>query len=178
MKGSKMILGLFLILLGVSMVLNTLFKIDFPLMRMFFACLIVYWGVKVLIGPSKLEINTDTPNAALFSSKTFRHQDGAQEYSVVFSKGRVDLTKVDLSKGDVEVEVNTVFGDTQIEIGKDTPFVIEAKSVFAESRMPDENLNILGSVRYRTEDAKNAPHLLKIKVHTVFGSFKVLRQGS
>ena len=172
---SKMVLGIFLVLLGLSMILNTLFKIDLPVFRIMVACVLLWLGVRMLVGWNRWEVKADDPNSAVFSSRTFVPEKGAAQYNIIFSKGRVDLTKVDISQADFDVEVTTVFGDSHVELRKDTPFEVESKAVFAESRMPDENVNVLGSIRYRSEDAKSAPRKVRIRANTVFGSFRVGR---
>ena len=95
-----------------------------------------------------------------------------KKYRVAFTQRWIDLTQLSLADGDMEVTIETRFGGTVVELAPDSPFVVEAKAIFAESRMPDDRVSILGHVMYRSESARAARHILTLRCETVFGSLR------
>ena len=94
------------------------------------------------------------------------------KYQVVFGSGTLDLTNVDLTKGDVKIKLDCVFGEMKVLIPKDAPIVITSKSVFAETKLPEKNLNAFGEFTYKSDSAKDAPHRLFINANAVFASIR------
>lgn len=169
---SGMFWGVLLILLGISMILKVLFNITIPIFRIAFALLLIYLGVKILLGHS-IERRKNT---VFFNDSKIEYTESSDEYNVLFGKGVIDLSNVSLEKKIVEVKVNTVFAEGTIKINPALPTKILVNSAFAGARMPDGNVISFGNYTYKTKSFKENENYLKIETNVVFGSLKVVEQ--
>jgi len=97
--------GAMLVLLGISMIIKTVFKIDIPILRLIFALIIIYWGVKLLFGTSMKK--SDENNVIFDNARITQVEDGG-EYNVIFGKSVIDLSDIELADKNSEVEINII----------------------------------------------------------------------
>ena len=104
---SGMFWGSILILLGISVVLKAVFHINLPIFRLAFAAFLIYCGVKVLMGGQWGRVaHTGT---IFFSQCSTPMSSKDNEYNIIFSRGVVDSTILDLYNPDKPVTVNTIY---------------------------------------------------------------------
>lgn len=163
--------GVLLILLGVSLLLKILFNISIPIFRIAFALLLIYLGIKILLGGHGIE---KRKNTVLFNDARIEYSDAFDEYNVVFGKGVIDLSNISLGNRTIEVKVNTVFGEGAIKINPTLPTEILVNSAFAGARMPDGNTISFGNYTYKSKNFKEGENHLKITSNVVFGSLKII----
>lgn len=169
-----MAFGIFLVLLGLSILLKVLFKIDLPVFRTLFALFFIYIGVRMLAGT--FGFRSSEKETAVFSEAHFEKKDdtSTDRYSVIFGKGTIDLTQVSLEKGDVDVEVNVVFGEGIVRIDPKMPISLRSTAVFGEARMPDDNIVAFGELNYNSAASKDAQRRLRVRGNVVFGSLRFI----
>ena len=108
-----MMFGVFLIVIGVSFILDQFFNIDIPVLRVTFGLFVVYIGLNIVFKSFNVGVRKEvTDRKAIFGSSNFKYSqgDGAEghfknKYDVVFGSGSLDLSDVDLSSGDVDVKL-------------------------------------------------------------------------
>ena len=159
--------GVMLVLLGISMIVKTLFKIDVPIFRLIFALIIIYWGVKMLFGTSLRKSNDN--NVIFDNSRISQVVDGG-EYNVIFGKSVIDLGSIDISEQSAEVEVNVIFGSGEIYLDSEIPAKINVTTVFAESSLPQGSINFIGDHIYKSSSYIEGENYLKIELNVIFGS--------
>ena len=164
------VFGTLLILLGLSIILRAVFGINIPLFRIAFALLIIYLGIRVLMGGHFCRMPS---HSAVFSDVNIQATSKTGEYNVVFGRGVIDLSKVDLSQGSRKAKVSTVFGTGIIKIAPDQPVKIESDAVFASARFPDGNVISFGKYVYTTPSYREDTSSLTIKADVVFGELKI-----
>ena len=121
--------GILLILLGVSMILKAVYKIDIPVIRIMFAIIIIYWGLKMLFGTPFINKNE---NNVIFNKADIEHVEAGKEYNVIFGRSEIDLRDICLNERSSELEINIIFGYGEIYINPDIPLLIKVSTVFAE----------------------------------------------
>ncbi|RLC50453.1 MAG: hypothetical protein DRZ79_04365 [Candidatus Cloacimonadota bacterium] len=162
--------GVLLILLGFSIVIKAIFKIDIPVIKIVFALLLIYWGIKILFG---FNIGHHSSGNAIFEESKFKASKSKNEYNLVFGNGEIDLSELDVSQKNAYSEVNIVFGSGDIYINPSVPTIIKVSSVFAETRLPGKTINFIGDYVYKSKDfSPEEPHLY-LKLNVVFGSARV-----
>ncbi len=159
--------GILLVLLGLTIILKAVFKIDIPLFRMVFALLIIYWGLKLLFGGSFLG---SSGNTVIFSESKIESKEAGNEYNIVFGKSTIDLTDIDISESGAVMEVNVVFGSGYILINPEIPTLIKVSTVFAESKLPKGNVSFFGDRTYKTKSYVDGENHLKLNIDVVFGN--------
>jgi predicted membrane protein len=168
-----MFIGVFFLLLGLSIILKAVFKIDLPVFRVLFALFLIYLGVRMLYGDYGWHIKGEPfrdKHSAVFSEGDFEWsaEDGHRNYSVVFGDGKLDLTG---ATGVDPVEVNSVFGNMDVFLDPKKLTQIRANAVFGDVSMPDGQSVSFGSLQARSPDQPGEPKL-KVHAHCVFGSVR------
>jgi hypothetical protein len=167
------VIGLLIVLAGLSIVLRAWFHIDLPLFRTAAGLVLLFLGARLLLhawfpqrmGPMPMD---------RIGSRFEPHQpvSGALKYDVLFSEGLVDLTKLPPLERDLRVEVNVVFGMAKILLDPSVPYELEASAAFGEVRMPDQHAISFGGRQYQSPAPVTGPRL-RLKVSAVFASCAV-----
>jgi len=162
--------GVLLILLGISIVIKAVFKIDIPVVKIVFAMLLIYWGLKILFG---FNFKSHSSGNIIFEESKLKASKSKSEYNIVFGSGEIDLSEIDISEKNAYAEVNIVFGSGNIYINPSIPALIRVSSVFAETKLPGKTINFFGDYIYKTENySQDKPHLY-LKLDVVFGSARI-----
>lgn len=168
--------GALLIIIGLALIIRFVFNIDFPVFKVLFALFFIYIGLRILFGSFNIFKIETGPNDVIFTEKEYIQPEDDKEYNVVFGKGNFDFTDIDLSQGNVNVKIGTVFGGSLIKIDRDMPVKIVADAVFSGAELPDGNTAVFGSSSYQSESFNPDSNHLKIKLDVVFGGIQVKRE--
>ena len=180
-----MIFGTILAVIGIAMIVEHLFGIDFPIARTIFGLLLVYWGLKVIFGGFGINFQTQrvvTDSEIMFSTGNFQFpsKPGAfvkskkdNEYVTLFGEATLDLTAIDLSQKSIELKINTVFGRTKILVAKGTPLIVKSTAAFGNANVNNQKSSSFGDFDYKSDNADSG-NTLTLELSTVFGSTEVI----
>jgi len=164
---TKFFWGGLLICYGIIMILEKLFKLNIPFGRFLIAFLLIYGGVYLITRTTKQKkVNIDT---RVFTTKSTFHSENNKEYSVVFGSNIIDLS--DYSQLE-PIQVNTVFGTSDVLLSKEKTYIINVNAAFAETILPNQKELWLGTGKYVIGDASRE-NKINIELNTVFGSSHV-----
>ncbi len=121
--------GLLLVVLGISMVLKAIFKINIPLFRILFAILLIYFGVRMLLGNRGTSSNN---KHTVLSESYLENITEGTNIDVIFGKSEINLNNIDLKLEDAKVNVDVIFGSAEVSIKPEIPARIKINTVFAE----------------------------------------------
>lgn len=159
--------GVVLILLGISAILRT-FNINIPFGRFFFGLFIIYLGLIILTGGN---IFKHSQQNIIFNELDIKITDTINdEYNIIFGSGVIDLTEISPEKAK-SVEINTIFGSSEILINPNIPVIIKASSVFGKVSLPNGNSISFGDYKYTSDNKDSEPIIVEVNV--VFGSTEV-----
>lgn len=161
--------GVVLILIGLGVIINVVFGVKIPIFRTIFALFLIYLGIQMLTGTSFWNKSKKT---AIFEEKAIEVTTASDKYDVVFGKGEIDLSGIELKEHNVRVDINTVFGGSVIKINPALPTRIVASSAFGGAHLPDGNMVAFGQYTYKTENFKSAEKHLLIHASVVFGGLE------
>lgn len=161
--------GVILIILGLSVIINMVFHIHIPVFRILFALLIIYLGLKILTGGGFHPFKPDK-NTIMFGETTVRELV-LKEYNVIFGKGNFDLSKA--APADGTVELNTIFGASEVVLPPGVPLKIAVDSVFAGAQLPDGGTVSFGSSTYKTPGYDESKPHISLKASVVFGGLQI-----
>jgi predicted membrane protein len=169
--------GLLLIIIGISLILKVILKVDFPIMKVLLAFLFFYMGFRILFGNFSSSVIKSGPQDVAFGEAKFNDIiQPAKEYHVVFGKGYFDFRNVQLpDSGFVEVKVSSVFGGSEVVLSSNTPVRIKADAVFAGTQLPNGNNAAFGTVNYESENFDDSKPYLYLKTEVVFGGMYIRR---
>jgi len=162
--------GLLILLLGLSIILRAVFNLNIPLVRIFIAIILIYFGIRMLMGGG-----WNRP-AWVFSKTNISSTETVQkEYSVVFGSANIDLSGVAIDKDSVKSEINVVFGSAVVKVNPNVPTKIILNSAFAGAKTPDGNTTAMGKYIYKTPSYKEDSPCLLIEADAVFSALEITK---
>ncbi|MDA3813241.1 MAG: LiaF-related protein [Candidatus Cloacimonetes bacterium] len=165
--------GVMLVLFGISMILRAVFNLDIPIFRIVFALVIIYFGVKLLVGRQAFKGDR---NFSMFRSSNVTMSESGGEYNVIFGQSNIDLSNIDISESSQKVEVNIVFGSGNLLIDPQKPMKISVSTVFADCKLPKRNINFFGDSNFKTPGYVEGENYLKLDIDVVFGNAVIMEK--
>lgn len=166
--------GIALIILGAGLMARFLYQVHFPWFRIFIAFIFIYAGLWLLLRP-KFELSDSS--FILFSQGRMHYDESRKDYTVLFGSGTLDLRNIEITKTRT-IEINGIFSESTIRVGKDVNFKIKADAAFGSFMAPDGRTVSFGSQHYQPSWFDPAKPYLKIRANVVFGSMRVFADQS
>ena len=162
--------GLALIVLGLGLMARYMYEIHFPWFRIFIAFVFIYAGLWLLLRP---KFDLSAGNLIIFSQGRLQYDENQKDYTILFGSGSLDITNIVLNKTR-SVQVNGIFSESVIRIGREVNCMIRADAAFASFSGPGNNTVSFGNQNYQPPwFDPGKPHLI-IKANVVFGSMRVV----
>lgn len=162
--------GSVLILLGISMIIKTIFGIDIPIVRTVFAVLLIYAGITMISTIGSKHKNTTN---ITFAEKTIIPEKVDNFYSVMFGKGIIDLTHLHDLDEILNVKIDVISGQATLKINRRIPTELHTKTNFGNAEFPDNTSISSGSYVYRNYAGQGEPSV-KVHANVVFGNLQVI----
>jgi predicted membrane protein len=173
--GNGLFWGIILILIGISLIIKVVFKVDFPIGKVLFAFFFIYLGIKILIGNFGFQFFKTGPNDVVFGEANYVHERFIpKEQNVIFGRGVFDLRNISPATLPAQFHINTVFGNSDILVNKNLPVKIMIDAAFAGVTLPNDNSTVFGSVSYQTPSYDDTKPSLKVKADAVFGGLRII----
>ncbi len=166
----SIIWGTVLILVGLSLILKSIFHISIPLVRPLFGCMLIYLGLSIMMDPFNKA--PDKVSTIFGRSKTVAHER-IKTYNAVFASNSIDLSQLDPQEP-MHITINTVFGATHVALNPAIPTKMTVQAICSRAELPDETLVSFGRNTYRT-DTSQEPRLF-IHVNSVFANFEAITE--
>jgi predicted membrane protein len=163
---SSLFWGVLIILIGVSIILNSVFNINIPVFKIFFAICFIYIGISIIVGSTIR--HGDNKSTIFAESKMIKPQ--TDEYNTIFGKSELDLREMKI--GD-KIKIATIFGDTRIYISSQKPYRINGSSAFGELKTPANHTVNFGSLDYQSDSYKDEKLSIIIEASVVFGNIEI-----
>lgn len=163
----SLIWGTILVVLGLSLILKSLFHITIPLLRPFTGCVLVYLGLSIMMDPFNESIDKKT---VIFGKSLLQAHEMVNTYNITFATGVVDLSAMHI-KEPRNITVNTVFGSGELILNPAIPTKVTVNALCSRAALPDETLVSFGRNTYKTVDSREP--MLTIHLNVVFGNVDV-----
>ena len=163
--------GIVIMLLGLSVIVRVVFHIHIPIFQIIIGLIIIYIGLSIMLHSFGMK-GVWHKEKAVFNEATVKDTAG-KEYNSIFGKLNIDLSTVDISKGSVKKEINTVFGASFIKISSKMAVKIIANAVFGGVRLPDGGTAAFGTYVYKSPSYDEKKNSLVIELNTVFGGTEI-----
>jgi predicted membrane protein len=167
--------GSILILLGISVIVRIVFNIHLPLVRIVFAFVLIYFGVRILVGGAWCKCGTNS-GTILFNEVKTELSGNSGDYNIVFGKGVVNLTDTSLAEKGKSVKINTIFGAGEIRVNPSVPAIVKVTAAFSGARMPDGNIISFGEYVYKTKAFSDPAKAIKVDATVVFGGLEIIEK--
>lgn len=160
--------GLFLLLMGASIVLNIVLGINVPVFKLFLAGFLIYLGVRVLMPSSRTSWSwscCSRDNGACLFEKCAADGDC---YELRFGKSTVDLNSLSGLTEPKTVRVAAQFADATVILPANVPVRVKADVSFGAVHLPGKPLNS----EYVNLHGASEP-LLTVLIESAFSSVTV-----
>jgi predicted membrane protein len=169
---TKMFWGVLIMLLGLYVVLNSVFKIHFPLFKLLLACALIFVGFRMLF--SIFSGNSTSSNAASHAIFSDSQQKVAElinntEYETVFGKQKIDLREATFPTNKSQINFSCVFGSQIVKLPKNANVRVKASAVFGSVNLPNGGKVSFGDYTYTNAENTLAP-TIEISADCVFGN--------
>ena len=172
--GPAIFWGLFLIFIGFALIIKYVFDLDIPVVKIVIALFFICIGIKLLIGKTKFFHTSKKETDIIFNETRLNGKDiNSSEYNVIFGKLVLDLRDFEVSDLPKRLEINTIFGATEILINDSLPIHIKVEAVFSGARLPNGNTVAFGDSEYSTSSYNPSDKFLMIKGDVIFGGLEV-----
>jgi hypothetical protein len=166
--------GIILILCGISIIVRIVFHVHIPIVRIVFALILVYLGIRVLVGGSWL---CSQRNGTVFGSSTMSIASGNNEYRVIFGSSTIDATAEVTGSSSEHISIKTIFGQSRLTISSKVPTIVRVNSAFADARLPDGNTLSFGQTVYKNTAVKEGKSSVReIDAKVIFGNLVVVEK--
>jgi hypothetical protein len=163
----SLIWGTILVVLGLSLILKSLFHITVPLVRPLIGALLVYLGLSIMMDPFTESVDKKT---IIFGKSTLYAHEAVHTYNITFASGVIDLSALEVNQPR-HVTVNIVFGSGELLLNAAVPTKVTVNALCSRAALPDETLVSFGRNAYTTINDQD-PRLI-IHVNAVFANIDV-----
>lgn len=172
---SRLFWGVIIVIFGVSLIINYVFKINLPIFKILIGLGIIYLGVSVLMSGLNVSIGKSDDHHAIFSTQTVRPEalKEKEEYNSVFGGMTIDLRDTELSDRG-KLEVNAVFGNSIVYLPADVRVHLKSGSVFGSVSNKDRSLNGFGGSSSESGPESAQKHI-EIEANAIFGEVKIIQ---
>ena len=133
--------GLFLLLMGASIVLNIVLGINVPVFKLFLAGFLIYLGVRVLMPSSRTSWSWSCCSSSKESCLFEQCSTDGDCYELRFGKSTVDLRSLNGLTEPKTIRVVAQFADATVILPANVPVHIKADVSFGAVHLPGKPLN-------------------------------------
>jgi hypothetical protein len=180
-NGSKIftvIIGAFIVLMGLSII----FGLVIPIFKILLGIFFIYLGFMILTRRRHWRHwhhhhhHWKERNSTIFDEESINITNDKidKEYSIVFGKANYDLSEITLKDSNIVVRVSVVFGSAVIKINKNTPVKAICSAAFGSARTPDTTIISFGKHDFTTANFDEKKPYLYIEADVAFGNLEII----
>lgn len=133
--------GLFLLLMGASIILNIIFGISVPIFKLFLAGFLIYLGVRVLMPSSRTSWSWSCCSSSKESCLFEQCSTDGDCYELRFGKSTVDLHSLNGLTEPKIIRVVAQFADATVILPAHVPVHVKADVSFGAVHFPGKPMN-------------------------------------
>jgi predicted membrane protein len=174
-----MFLGIIFLVIGLLLVLQHIFHIDLPIIKILFGVFLIYLGIKVIFGSFGIQLNgisvkkVTTDTELVFSDGSFRlHSSGSQKintkFESAFSKTELDLSQLSDEELSYQFNIDQAFGRIKIKTRAGLPIKANINGAFGKVTIRGQKLGSFGEISYQSENYNNNGPALQLSIGSAF----------
>jgi len=173
----QVLVGAFLVLLGVGFLLATVLKINF--WAICFPASLILMGVLLLLRP-KMFGTTSSNNWYLFGDVK---RSGAwtvtdEEFWLLFGNTKLDFTQAQLPAGETTIRMNGFIGDVDVTVSPDVGVLVSASGFIVDVRTPTDKIDrFLSLATVASPNYATAERKLHVNTTFLIGDIDVLQHS-
>ncbi|PKN03789.1 hypothetical protein CVU75_00540 [Candidatus Dependentiae bacterium HGW-Dependentiae-1] len=161
----SIIWGSLLILIGTSILINIIFGLHIPVVKVFFAALLIYLGISVLLPKKERCLSCFYTHG---SNYTHKQQSSGDRYNISFGNKTIDLSHLNTLTEAKTVSIDAQFADVTLKLPANIPVRVESNMSLGSVKYPSNTTD------YGYENLHGAEKpLLKVIINCSFASVVV-----
>lgn len=183
MRTKGMFWAILFISVGLILLLQNIFGINIPVLRILFGIFLVYLGVKVIAGAFghrmhyfRIDrVSTDTESIFTSGHMKAKDNDGKfnKKFATVFGTSKLDLTGLSQEELAEEIKIDNAFGRTLVMTDKNMPIKAHVEAGFASVNVRGQKVVSFGDADFQTPDYSSDKPALKLDINAAFGEVVV-----
>lgn len=129
---SKVFWGIVVVLVGISIIAQAVFKVNIPIFKVGIALVLIYFGIRMLSSTFGLS----TSNIMSDQHIVVDHLKQENSFDVLMGNQEIDLTQIELSGGPYVVNCGVILGATTILLPKRAQIDIASSVVLGSVKDP------------------------------------------
>lgn len=164
-----MFFGIILLIIGLSIILPKI-----PVFNVLLGIALIVLGISMFLNKDfKSFFNYKTENIIIFNEGNFEYNDKFNEYVTVFGNTQLNLTKAKPTSNK-KISVVTAFGNIKLFLDKNSNFNINSVTVFGSSKLPNQSKEGFGEIKTKSDIFDEKKPYLNLDVVSVFGNIEII----
>ncbi len=171
--------GFLFLSIGVLLILQNIFGINLPILKILFGLFLIYLGLKVIAGSFghrmvgfKFE-KIASENQAIFMESNFKLNsdlDKGHEFTTAFGQSSLDLSEISESQLTKTIKIENAFGKTKIKTNPQHAIQAKISVGFGSVKIRGQKLGSLGEIDFKSENFnKDSAQILSLDIENAFG---------
>ena len=172
-----MSLLLFAVAFATLLLIQNVFQISFPFAKVSIGVMLVIIGIQIILASFDLSFNTrDSDTRVILGSQQLLYPNikNSSTYYTFFGKSYLDLSHVDISRGNKQINIVNIFGYSIIAIDLESPLVL--KNNFLGSALIDHEgqRHLGGEYSFKSRKVGARPTNLTLNIQSLAGLIKII----
>jgi hypothetical protein len=171
-------LPIYLIVLALAMVLLNYLNISVSYFKFGIGLMMFVGGLQMILTSMNLpSLSRQNDHQAILGDSEFRYPNTQNSLSflTVFGKSNLDLRQVDISRGDVSLNLITYFGEIHIVVNPEMPLQLTIKNTLGKVIGPDgQNVKEIAK-SYSPENVAARPTKVVLNIRSFSGSSYIIK---
>lgn len=183
-RGRKMFWGFFFLAIGILIIIQHVFNIHVPFLKVLFGLFLIYIGTRVIFGSfgvhwNGLRLNEiQTSTQAIFSESEFKTYDKNNEnlnskYTTAFGNSRLNLENLTIEDLKKPLHITNAFGKTYIKTNPNNAIKAQISVGFGSVKIRGQKLGSLGEIDYQSPNYKAETPYLELYIDNAFGEVEI-----
>lgn len=183
MRKKSMFWAVLFISIGVILIIQTVFKIDLPILKILFGIFLIYMGVKVIASSfghrmsyfRVHKISSDTESIFTQNEMKLKKENGEinRKFTTVFGNSNLDLRGLSAEDLTQEIKIDNAFGRTSVITDLAVPIKAHVDTGFASVTIRGQKISSFGEADFQTPDYSADKPALQLDIDAAFGDVVV-----
>lgn len=176
--------GFLFLAIGVVVIVQHVFNIDLPILKILFGLFLIYVGLKIVFGSFGMRMNAfridkiSTGTEAIFSETYFKARSGESsevnsKFSTAFGNSMLDLSDLKPEELNSTFKINNAFGKTRVKTNPEHGIKAQISVGFGSIKIRGESQGSLGEINYKSENYKSQGPNLQLDINNAFGEVEI-----
>lgn len=176
--------GFLFLAIGVVIIIQHVFNIDLPILKILFGLFLIYLGLKIIFGSFGMRMNAfrvdrvSTGTEAIFSEALFKARSSESnevnsKFSTAFGSSTLDLTDLTPEELAGRFKISNAFGKTKVKTNPEHGIKAHISVGFGSVKIRGENQGALGEINYKSENYKSQGPNLQLDIDNAFGEVEI-----